>query len=118
GSTGEILVCTVCILKGNPAAKITDIEKVEIVFKDGVGYAAGKCGGCGGADECQHISPINIHDRKGRDKVASYARNVKLRKHDWMATVDSLARSLPVAVLLIRSLRGLTNHFGDVILGL
>jgi imidazolonepropionase-like amidohydrolase len=26
------------IVKGNPAAKITDIENVEIVFKDGVGY--------------------------------------------------------------------------------
>jgi len=26
------------IVKGNPAANISDIEKVEIVFKDGVGY--------------------------------------------------------------------------------
>ena len=26
------------IVKGNPAATITDIEKVELVFKDGVGY--------------------------------------------------------------------------------
>jgi imidazolonepropionase-like amidohydrolase len=26
------------VVKGNPAASIADIEKVEIVFKDGVGY--------------------------------------------------------------------------------
>ncbi len=26
------------VVKGNPAANISDIEKVEIVFKDGVGY--------------------------------------------------------------------------------
>ena len=26
------------VVDGNPAAKITDVEKVEIVFKDGVGY--------------------------------------------------------------------------------
>ncbi|HEY4934593.1 MAG TPA: amidohydrolase family protein, partial [Terriglobales bacterium] len=26
------------VIKGNPASKIDDIEKVEIVFKDGVGY--------------------------------------------------------------------------------
>jgi len=30
------------IVKGNPAANITDIEKVEIVFKDGVGYDSEK----------------------------------------------------------------------------
>jgi imidazolonepropionase-like amidohydrolase len=30
------------IVKGNPAAKITDIEAVEIVFKDGVGYDSEK----------------------------------------------------------------------------
>src|SRR2546427_12457 len=30
------------IVKGNPAANITDIEQVEIVFKDGVGYDSGK----------------------------------------------------------------------------
>ena len=30
------------IVKGNPAAKITDIENVEIVFKDGVGYDSEK----------------------------------------------------------------------------
>jgi imidazolonepropionase-like amidohydrolase len=30
------------IVKGNPAAKITDIENVEIVFKDGVGYDSDK----------------------------------------------------------------------------
>jgi hypothetical protein len=26
------------VVKGNPAANIADIEKVGIVFKDGVGY--------------------------------------------------------------------------------
>ena len=30
------------IVKGNPALKITDIENVEIVFKDGVGYDSEK----------------------------------------------------------------------------
>ena len=30
------------IVKGNPAANISDIEKVEIVFKDGVGYDSEK----------------------------------------------------------------------------
>jgi len=29
-------------LAGNPAANISDIEKVEIVFKDGVGYDSEK----------------------------------------------------------------------------
>ena len=26
------------VMKGDPASRITDIENVEIVFKDGVGY--------------------------------------------------------------------------------
>ena len=30
------------IVRGNPAAKIGDVEKVEIVFKDGVGYDSAK----------------------------------------------------------------------------
>jgi hypothetical protein len=30
------------IVKGNPAAKISDIESVEIVFKEGVGYDSEK----------------------------------------------------------------------------
>jgi hypothetical protein len=30
------------IVKGNPSASIQDIEKVEIVFKDGVGYDSQK----------------------------------------------------------------------------
>ena len=30
------------IVKGNPALKITDIENVEIVFKDGIGYDSEK----------------------------------------------------------------------------
>jgi hypothetical protein len=29
-------------MKGDPAAHITDIENVEIVFKDGVGYDSKK----------------------------------------------------------------------------
>ncbi len=29
-------------MRGNPAANIRDIEKVEIVFKDGVGYDSAK----------------------------------------------------------------------------
>ena len=30
------------VVKGNPAATIADIENVEIVFKDGVGYNSEK----------------------------------------------------------------------------
>jgi imidazolonepropionase-like amidohydrolase len=30
------------VMKGDPANRITDIENVEIVFKDGVGYDTGK----------------------------------------------------------------------------
>ena len=30
------------VVKGNPAQKIDDIENVEIVFKDGVGYDSAK----------------------------------------------------------------------------
>jgi imidazolonepropionase-like amidohydrolase len=30
------------VVRGNPAAKIEDVEKVEIVFKDGVGYDSAK----------------------------------------------------------------------------
>ena len=30
------------VIKGDPASKIDDIEKVEIVFKDGVGYDSQK----------------------------------------------------------------------------
>ncbi|HEX7839930.1 MAG TPA: amidohydrolase family protein, partial [Kofleriaceae bacterium] len=30
------------VVKGNPAARISDIENVQIVFKDGVGYDSGK----------------------------------------------------------------------------
>lgn len=30
------------IVKGNPATKISDIENIEIVFKDGVGYDSEK----------------------------------------------------------------------------
>ena len=30
------------VIKGDPASKIEDIEKVEIVFKDGVGYDSQK----------------------------------------------------------------------------
>ena len=30
------------VIKGNPAARIADVENVEIVFKDGVGYDSQK----------------------------------------------------------------------------
>ena len=30
------------VIKGDPSAHIEDVEKVEIVFKDGVGYDSGK----------------------------------------------------------------------------
>ncbi len=30
------------VINGNPASKIEDVEKVEIVFKDGVGYDSAK----------------------------------------------------------------------------
>jgi hypothetical protein len=30
------------LIKGNPSANISDIEKVETVFKDGIGYDSGK----------------------------------------------------------------------------
>jgi imidazolonepropionase-like amidohydrolase len=30
------------VIKGNPAQKINDIEQVEIIFKDGVGYDSAK----------------------------------------------------------------------------
>ena len=30
------------VVKGDPAARIADIENIEIVFKDGVGYDPGK----------------------------------------------------------------------------
>jgi hypothetical protein len=29
-------------VRGNPAANINDVEKVELVFKDGVGFDSGK----------------------------------------------------------------------------
>jgi imidazolonepropionase-like amidohydrolase len=35
-------VADLIVIHGNPAAKIEDIEKVEIVFKDGVGYDSAK----------------------------------------------------------------------------
>jgi hypothetical protein len=30
------------VIKGDPSSRIADIEKVEIVFKDGVGYDSAK----------------------------------------------------------------------------
>ena len=32
----------IVVIKGNPAAHIEDVEKVEIVFKDGIGYDSQK----------------------------------------------------------------------------
>jgi imidazolonepropionase-like amidohydrolase len=45
GSIGSIAIgkqADLMIVKGNPAMKINDIENVEIVFKDGVGYDSEK----------------------------------------------------------------------------
>jgi imidazolonepropionase-like amidohydrolase len=45
GSIGSIAIgkqADLMIVKGNPATKISDIENVEIVFKDGVGYDSEK----------------------------------------------------------------------------
>jgi len=44
-SIGSIAVgknADLVVINGNPAAKIEDVEKVEIVFKDGVGYDSAK----------------------------------------------------------------------------
>jgi imidazolonepropionase-like amidohydrolase len=44
-SIGSIAVgknADIVVVKGNPAQKIEDIEQVEIVFKDGVGYDSAK----------------------------------------------------------------------------
>jgi hypothetical protein len=30
------------VIRGNPAANINDVEKVDIVFKDGVGFDSAK----------------------------------------------------------------------------
>ena len=38
GSITSGKVADLMIVKGNPAAKISDINNVEIVFKNGVGY--------------------------------------------------------------------------------
>ena len=35
-------VADLVIVRGDPSSKITDIENVEIVFKDGVGYDPAK----------------------------------------------------------------------------
>lgn len=42
GSIGAGKLADLVVVKGNPAANISDIEKVEIVFKDGVGYDSEK----------------------------------------------------------------------------
>ncbi len=42
GSIAQGKQADLMIVKGNPAANIADIEKVEIVFKDGVGYDSEK----------------------------------------------------------------------------
>ena len=34
--------CELVVVKGDPSQKIEDIENVEIVFKDGVGYDSAK----------------------------------------------------------------------------
>jgi imidazolonepropionase-like amidohydrolase len=42
GSVAEGRAADLVVLDGNPAAKIEDVEKVETVFKDGVGYDPAK----------------------------------------------------------------------------
>jgi len=42
GSIAPGMNADLVVIKGNPATKIDDIEKVEIVFKDGVGYDSQK----------------------------------------------------------------------------
>ena len=42
GSIAPGMNADLMVIKGNPATKIDDIEKVEIVFKDGVGYDSQK----------------------------------------------------------------------------
>jgi imidazolonepropionase-like amidohydrolase len=42
GSVAEGRAADLMVLDGNPAAKIEDVEKVETVFKDGVGYDPAK----------------------------------------------------------------------------
>ncbi len=42
GSVAEGRAADMVVLDGNPAAKIDDVEKVETVFKDGVGYDPAK----------------------------------------------------------------------------
>jgi imidazolonepropionase-like amidohydrolase len=42
GSVAEGRAADLVVLNGNPATKIEDVEKVETVFKDGVGYDPAK----------------------------------------------------------------------------
>ena len=42
GSIAQGKNADLVVVKGNPAEKIADIEQVEIVFKDGVGYDSEK----------------------------------------------------------------------------
>jgi imidazolonepropionase-like amidohydrolase len=42
GSVAEGRAADLVVIDGNPAAKIEDVEKVETVFKDGVGYDPAK----------------------------------------------------------------------------
>ena len=42
GSIAQGKNADLVVVKGNPAAKISDIENVEIVFKDGIGYDSAK----------------------------------------------------------------------------
>ena len=42
GSIAQGKNADLVVLNGNPAANINDIEKVEIVFKDGIGYDSAK----------------------------------------------------------------------------
>jgi cytosine/adenosine deaminase-related metal-dependent hydrolase len=42
GTVAAGMAADLVVIQGNPAANINDIEKVEIVFRDGVGYDSAK----------------------------------------------------------------------------
>ena len=42
GTLAEGKAADMVVLKGDPSANIKDIENVELVFKDGVGYDSAK----------------------------------------------------------------------------
>ena len=53
------------VIKGDPSKQISDVENVEIVFKDGVGYDSQKTAGFSAGT----IWAV-LRTRQGRDRVA------------------------------------------------